>query len=470
MNKFLIGIEIGHKNIKIVYGIKKRNSFKHNLCEVIALKEDTIENGILLNSKILAEIISKFIKTHQIKTKNVLLNIQSTLIITRITVVPKVKEDELQKLVAFQKQEYFPINISDYRVDYKINIKNKDNYEVILVAVPNSLINTYVDLFKVLHLNILNIDINSNSLAELFKSKQIIAVIDIGYKTTNLTIISDKRILFSRVILYGVLEQDNILIELNKYLDFYKSKFTNMSITKLYLIGGGAYSNDISKNIISVFDNNTILGTDLNIIVQSNNKDILYFISLIGLLNKNYKDKFNLLPDWYLDELKNKKLKKTILSEVIVIISILAVFFISTQTIIIKKEKLLRNINLKLKDNKFVEVDTIHNKLLLTQDKLNKQKNILYTIEKNSNLTTNILDNIIDCTNNKVYLNAIVIDNNSKHIVLNGVADNDALNQVLEYVSNLDSLKLFENIDFNIPFKDKFENISFTIELDILNI
>lgn len=81
MNKFLIGIEIGHKNIKIVYGIKKRNLFKINICEIIALKKDTIEDGILLNTKILAEIISEFIKTHQIKTKNVVLNIQSTLII-----------------------------------------------------------------------------------------------------------------------------------------------------------------------------------------------------------------------------------------------------------------------------------------------------------------------------------------------------------------------------------------------------
>lgn len=484
MDKSLIGIEIGHKNIKIIYGIKRKKLFEINLYQVIPLEDKTIEDGNLLDSKILTEIISKFIRSNEIKTKNVVLNIQSTLIITRRVVIPKIKNDELEKLIAFQKQEYFPINISDYRIDYKINIQNQDNYEIMLIAVPNSFINTYIDLFKSLNLNILNIDINSNSLVELFKSKeirlkskeirlkskQVIAVVDIGYKTTDLTIIDGERILFSRIILYGITQLNNILNELSKYLSFYYSKFKDILITKLYLIGGGSYSKDIDKDIKSVFNSEVVVGTDLDIITQLHNKDILYFINLIGLLNKNYKDKFNLLPDWYLDELKNKTFKKSVISKSVVAISLLAIFFTFTNIIIIQKEKFLTNINLKLNDDKFSEVNLINDKLVLTQNELDKQKNILYSIEKNSISTNNLLNTIIDCSPNKVYLNTISIDNDSKHIGLSGIADKNAFNQILEFSSNLDDIKLFENIDFNIPFKDKSEILSFTIEFDIVNV
>lgn len=276
----LIGIEIGTKNIKMLYGYNYRRTFRVKECAIVALPDGVISDGNIIKTDILIEKISDFISKNKIKTKKVMLNIQSTSIITRDIVTPKVAKKELDGLIELQKQEHFPIDISDYQVNYKINrvIKDdegKENYEIMLVAVSKSFADKYIQLFDAMKLDIISMDITANSLARFFKAesfygneeeKKSIAVVDIGDKTTNVIITSGGNILFSRAILYGLSELnpilDNEFPERNeKDIEEFKKKYTALYIGES-IREDDLYGSNISNTIKPIIENNLI--TEMN--------------------------------------------------------------------------------------------------------------------------------------------------------------------------------------------------------------
>lgn len=272
----IIGIEIGTKNIKIIYGYNFRRTFRVKMCAVIELPDGAISDGNIINGDMIIDKISKFLLENKIKSKKVMLNIQSTSIITREIVVPKVGKKELEGLIELQKQDHFPIDISDYQVNYKINrtIKDKEgkeSYEIMLVAVSKPFADKYIQLFDAMKLDVTIMDITANSLAKFFKTesfygkeeeKKSIAVIDIGDKTTNVIITAGGNILFSRAVLYGLSELnailDNEFPDRNeKDIEVFKKKYTALYVGD-NIREDDVYGSNISNTIKPIIENNLI--------------------------------------------------------------------------------------------------------------------------------------------------------------------------------------------------------------------
>lgn len=499
MAKYTIGIEISDKNIKIIYGRKKYKNFDIDICKSINLKHGIVGNGKILNEKVLLGVISDVLKDNNIKGKNVVVNIQSTSVIIRNIILPKVKKYELDKLIEFQKQEYFPIDISEYKLDYSItNIikqEKEEKYNIMLVAIPNTIINSYVKLFNNLDIIGTNFDISENSIARAFKkyiidnenlNNETIVVVDIEHCITNIIIISENQILFNRTIPYGVEEfnniieddKDDITLEINKLLDFYNSRFRDIKLMKLYIIGEGTYIKNIDKYMISIFNIDVVSNKELNSIIQYKYKkllnydDILCFIGLIGLVNKNENEKFNLLPEWHLEKLNIKKFKLSILWKIITIVSILFIFIIIPHIMILQKKKLISEIDSKISDVRYNESSEINKKLNQTQKQLDKQIDILNNIENDSIVGSNIFEIIMNTVPNNIYIDTIDINNITKQIIINGKADNSESYGILEYVANLGALNNIRNINFNFPYKNNLNDetdkmISYTIEFEL---
>jgi len=68
--------------------------------------------------------------------------------------------------------QFLPIDIDNYRVDYKIlqTIKEKgsEKYKVFVTAVPKNILQSYVDVLQGLDLKPLAVDIPANSTAKFF--------------------------------------------------------------------------------------------------------------------------------------------------------------------------------------------------------------------------------------------------------------------------------------------------------------
>ncbi|NLJ88077.1 MAG: type IV pilus assembly protein PilM [Epulopiscium sp.] len=350
----LLGIEVGNSNIKLVQGIKKGRIVHVQNHGITATPKNAVRDGFIVDMEAVYNAASELIKKKRFNEQNAALSIQGTSIITRDVIVPYMEENELRNVLEYQKEEYFPIDVSDYQTDFKI-LEKLDTDEgkklsVLLVAAPNNMITGAMDLLRRLNLKVKFIDIASNAVANLYANKSMsfqgeepysIMVLDIGGQTTTATIISDGKILFSRTILYGFDELNdiiskefseesyeqveifkkryaaiydadkspeedlygshishvikpaidtNLIQEISRVLDFYYSRNNARKVKTIYLVGGGACLKNFDRYIGKSFGINTVRGDILDNIKAKDalnfKEDFLYLTNVLGLITR----------------------------------------------------------------------------------------------------------------------------------------------------------------------------------------
>lgn len=216
--KEVISMDIGTKYIKIVTGKEQNSSIIVNNAFKLDTPSNSIKDGNILDFNSIKSLISSKIMREKIRAKRAIVTIQSSSIIKRELVLPKVNEEELNSIVNFEIEQYLPIMLNDYLIDYKILDEfEEDNVKkarILVVIAPKALVEGYLKLIKELNLRPYVLDINSNAISKLFSSKLIInsenysldktvAVIDLGSDYINVNIISKGILSFSRLINYG---------------------------------------------------------------------------------------------------------------------------------------------------------------------------------------------------------------------------------------------------------------------------
>ncbi len=228
LNDYL-SIDVGFRYIKIAQVRKKKND---ELMIVNYGIGDTpkgcIKNGAIKDKEKVKQEIKRVIKDSGLLAKTAKIVISGTNIITRIIMVDKVKDSELDERIWNEINVCLPINMDEHRVDYKVldTIKDGDRekVKVFVTAVAKRIINSYIDMLNELNLKALSVDIPANSVSKIFKknircregdswarrqkfpraqNSNTIAVIDLGSETTIVNVLKDKIPEFNRVALLG---------------------------------------------------------------------------------------------------------------------------------------------------------------------------------------------------------------------------------------------------------------------------
>lgn len=301
-NKSYISVDLGGKNIKIVEGSTEKGEILINEYEIITTPEGVLEDGKVINIDLLVSSISEVIKRNKLKGKKLVLNISGTGIITRDVQLPKSTDEEIEKILQYEAQQHFPVELQNYVIDYKVQ-EEYDNGEgvynrVFLVAVPVSQIDGYMEIHEKLKMDIEAIDISSNNVFKVLFDPSIkraynedsdkeTAVLDIGGSTTGIYIFSKEKLKFSRVLLNGSMTIDehignnfsidlkkseelkimmgriidqsddvdeetarisgiikpavaSIMNDVSRFFEFYNSRSSGNKLEKIYICGGGA--------------------------------------------------------------------------------------------------------------------------------------------------------------------------------------------------------------------------------------
>lgn len=443
MFKSILAIELDCKAIKLVFFNKKIK-----LSKIIELEDNVVLNGIILNEDIILEIISSFIKENKLKVKYIKLNLISNLILIKNITLPTTTQKYLSNLISLQKQDYFSTDISDYKVAYKTS-NNENNINVTLIAVPNSIINQYIKLFKKLNLKILNINtrinclINSLTTKLLADNKNAVILIDIGFSFTTVSIFTSKTLLFSRNIEFGSDELNEIIFETDKFVGFCKSKFTGINMTTIYILKYKWEQNELAK-----------FKSYFKLDIKIGNKEEVDFASVNELIKSS---DFNLLTDEYLNKLKYRNRLKAVIITIILNISVILLIILTLNLIIDHNKKILNNTYIDLK--KYEESDYINSKITKLELDLKTKHKILDNIKVNSVIPH--LDNVLKYKPNKINIQTISINNN--HATIYG--NMDEFDFISSYIVSLEKIEYFSNINFNITLINNL--IYYTIEFDI---
>ncbi len=216
--KNIVAVDIGTYSIKIVEGSHNMNTVNIDKIATIPTPSETFYDGQITDKEKIKEIVGVVLREENIKTKNTAFTLESTDAISREIVLPWAKPEELEQIIGYEVEQYLPIEINKYILQYKIIEEFEEDgakkVTVLVVALPKIISEDYLDLGKSIGLTPHYLDTHSNAVHKLLDPKtvvndsypledQTIAAIDLGHQFINITIINKGQFEFNRLINNG---------------------------------------------------------------------------------------------------------------------------------------------------------------------------------------------------------------------------------------------------------------------------
>lgn len=228
-----LGVDIGTTGIRLVE-LRKEGS-KPVLVNYGHLESDDYLSlgGVSTNKKLadntylshdrIVKDLKEVIAAMGISAKKISMSIPISSAFSSVINLPSIGEDEIDKAVNFEARKYIPIPLEEVSFGWSLvssgaNAKNsKDGRKVIkvlLVAIPKEITIKYSNIAQALDLDLISLETESFPLSRSLADgeKGVFTIVDIGSKTTSITIVEDGVVLASHSVSnIGGLEITNIL-------------------------------------------------------------------------------------------------------------------------------------------------------------------------------------------------------------------------------------------------------------------
>lgn len=217
-NGQVLAMDIGSYNTKLVVGSFNKGRVHINNVISTSTPFGAYEDGTIKNIDKLTASIEEMLLRENIRTKQAICTLESTSIITREITLPSVKASEMKGMLEFEIQQYLPFALDQYIIQYKILEESQDDEgkknNMLVAALPKGIADGYLTLLDRLNLKPIALDIHSNTADKLFSgSCQInygdslenntIALIDLGHRQSNVSILSKGHYKFNRLVSVG---------------------------------------------------------------------------------------------------------------------------------------------------------------------------------------------------------------------------------------------------------------------------
>lgn len=205
--KRFLGVDIGTSFVKMAeiskFGNRKRLDNYGSLSSAILYEKPfrTFEKStLLLSSNDIAKAIRAIMEEAKIKTKQAIFSIPDFSTFFTNFELPLMNKDELDQAVRYEARQYIPMPLSEVTLDWqkienKFQDPKKTKLKILLVAVPNEVINQYREIAKLSNLELFALEAEVFGLIRSLigeDTKEPVALIDIGSRSTTCTIVEKK--------------------------------------------------------------------------------------------------------------------------------------------------------------------------------------------------------------------------------------------------------------------------------------
>ncbi len=258
----VLSIEIGFSTIKIVEMDHQKKKPKVYRCVETKTPDGAIRDGYLNPDKMeaLKEQIRDALREHKIRTKRVLFTVFLTKIISREITVSAVKEHQIGAFIESNITEYFPIELTDYKIAHFIiqtyrDGENAGKHKVLVMAAEKSLLEGYEKLAQELGLFIADIDYIGNSVIQATRmnaGSEAIMTVKVEEENALVTILRQSTMMMQRTVNYQVGHMDDDVLPdkderneiltgtVTRLIDFYSANNEDSKISQIYIIGDGS--------------------------------------------------------------------------------------------------------------------------------------------------------------------------------------------------------------------------------------
>ncbi len=265
----VLSIEVGYAMTKVCemdYRAKKPRVYRYFS---IPTPDGVLADGMITVTEDFVNSLKAEMANNKMRTKDAVFTISSSKIATREVKIPYCKESNIGNLVRVNLSDYFPIDVSRYLSAYSIlevegvasaegDDKSKakpTGYRLLILAVPEDILESYKLLAAALKLNVKEIDYCGNSIYQAAKescSEGVQMIVKVDSRSSLLLAQKDGRIVMTRTIPYGILQDEQssqeeaeqtmvALVEgVSKVVDYYNSGHSGEPIERISLTGVGA--------------------------------------------------------------------------------------------------------------------------------------------------------------------------------------------------------------------------------------
>lgn len=195
-DKPLFGLDIGSSTIKVMqleeHG-KKQAVVGYG---VAAFDPACIQDGVVTDIESLAKSIHELFKKNivgEINTRRVALSIPASRTYTRTLILPILRDSELREAVRLEAEQYIPMPVDDLYLDHAVISRSEKEVELLAVAAPKKVVDSYTLLARVVGLEPVAFDTTILAAARFFQRRidfnDIPSVlIDLGTSSSDITI------------------------------------------------------------------------------------------------------------------------------------------------------------------------------------------------------------------------------------------------------------------------------------------
>ncbi len=213
-NEISVGIDISDKSIKVLALSRQKNDkLSAEAFGYITIGEGIVENGRIIDSEKLSNALKEIFEKIQpkpIMPKKIFLAIpESKTFINIYKVNSNLTGKDLEHKIRVLAAESMPFNPNDLYFDFKKIYEDKKTKRkgILYVASPKEIIDRYLDSFHEIGIKTIVIDIESASLARALIKKEDkqenILILDMGARTTNMSIVDRGEICLSASFPFG---------------------------------------------------------------------------------------------------------------------------------------------------------------------------------------------------------------------------------------------------------------------------
>lgn len=267
-----LGIDMGGRNIKAVLlkkQGKKGKTFFNLENYAIASIENSRQDIRDLPVEQIASVLKQTLEKANIDIKEdyVVMSLPAFFSFLIIIQMPLIQEAEIAQAIKIQAKKYIPIPIEEVTLGWAIIEKNTNEktMRILLIAVNSKLTRKVCKIAKLAGLNLKSIEVETFSLARSLDQHQVkfFAIVDMGAKSTNISIIKQGVILMNRTIdLRGAAickNPDLAMEKVKKIIALFETKY-NQKVENIILTGGVANLENIDKKFYKYLNIPTIIG------------------------------------------------------------------------------------------------------------------------------------------------------------------------------------------------------------------
>lgn len=211
-DKPLFGLDIGHGSLKVMQVAAGGNKAYHP--KVIGygftvFDKSAQEDGVIVKPEIIAKAAHDLFSKHligDITTRRAALAIPAYRTYTRSLQLPKLKAKELKDAVELEAEQYISMPLEELYLDYEVIKQDADTMELFVVAVPKTIVDSYLDFAQITGLEPVLIEPTLSSSGRLFAADQhsdiATVIIDFGSLSADISIY-DKHIMVTGTVQGG---------------------------------------------------------------------------------------------------------------------------------------------------------------------------------------------------------------------------------------------------------------------------